>query len=302
METSDTLFLIDAFFNYLKVERGLSENTITSYARDIHKFFDFLKTCRLKSVNSVKSSTIISFMRSLRTSGLSVRSSSRNLSALKTFFKFLSAEKFIDADPTTDIDTPKMYQKLPTYLTESDVENLLNAPDVRTDACLRDKAMLEVMYATGLRVSELTGLKLENIDYNMGFISVVGKGSKERIVTLGDCAIRWVTEYTKNARGSLLKNKLADEGYIFISARSIRLSRVTVWKIIKKYALLAGIDKNVTPHTIRHSFATHLLENNADLRSVQLMLGHSDISTTQIYTHITSERMKKVYVKFHPRA
>jgi integrase/recombinase XerD len=302
MGDHDISFLADAFFDYLKVERGRSENTISAYSRDINKFLNFIESGKKRSLNAVKSSLIIDYLSFLRKSGMTARSSSRNLSALKTFFKFLCREKFIDSAPTTNIDTPKIYQKLPSYLTEGEVEGLLNAPDTKTSFGLRDKSIIELFYATGIRVSELVSLKIRNVNYNMGFVNVTGKGSKERVVPLTKSCIHWLREYISNARNDLVKGNLNDQGFIFVNNRGGGLSRVGVWKIIKKYALIAGIFKNISPHVIRHSFATHLLENNADLRSVQLMLGHSDISTTQIYTHITNERMKKVYEKYHPRA
>jgi integrase/recombinase XerD len=299
----NTSFLVDTFFNYLNVERNLSENTITSYSRDINRFIDFIEKEKNKELNKVKSSFILDYLSFLRKNSISARSSSRNLSALKTFFKFLTREKLIDSDPTINIDTPKIYKKLPSYLTKAEIEALLNAPKTNTKTGLRDKAILELFYATGIRVSELVSLKIERVNFNVGFINVMGKGSKERLVPLGDSCIHWIKEYLDGARDGLIKDKLSDKGYVFVNSRgSSTLSRVGVWKIIKKYALLSDVHKNITPHTIRHSFATHLLENDADLRSVQMMLGHSDISTTQIYTHITNERMKKVYAKYHPRA
>ncbi len=296
-------YLVDTFFNYLQVERGLAENTILAYSRDINRFVDFIESRSTHDLDAVTASDVLLYMSGLRESGISVRSLSRNLSALKTFFKFLSREKLIANSPTSNIDTPKIFQKLPIYLSERDVNDLLDAPDSESDIGLRDKALLELMYATGLRVSELVFLKTGNLNFTMGFINVFGKGSKERIVPIGEISSRWLQKYLDEGRGKLVKNKLADKGFLFVNARGGKsLSRVGVWKLIKKYALIARIDKNITPHTLRHSFATHLLEHNADLRSVQLMLGHSDISTTQIYTHITSERMKKVYNRYHPRA
>jgi integrase/recombinase XerD len=303
MGDNTTSFLVDTFFDYINIERNLSENTLTSYSRDINKFLDFIENKKVKSLNDVKQSLVLDYLSFLRKSSIAVRSSSRNLSALKTFFKFLTREKFIKTNPTLNIDSPKIFKKLPSYLTTSEVESLLAAPKTDTKVGLRDKAMFELLYATGIRVSELIMLKIENINYNVGFINVFGKGKKERIVPLADSAVKWIREYLETVRESLIKGESSDERYVFVSMRgSGSLSRVSVWKMIKKYALIAGIYKNISPHTIRHSFATHLLENEADLRSVQMMLGHSDISTTQIYTHITNERMKKVYMKYHPRA
>ena len=303
MSKEDTSFFVDTFFNYLNVERSLSDNTLAAYSRDINKFIDFIEKSGASALSSIKSSDILKYLTHLRKSKISVRSSTRNLSALKTFFKFLSREKFISNDPTINIDTPKIYKKLPSYLTKSEVESLLAAPDTGTKAGIRDKAIFEMFYATGIRVSELVTLKIESLNFNVGFVNVFGKGSKERIVPLSGSCISWTRQYLDEVRDGMIKNKLRDKGYLFVnSLGGGSMSRVGIWKIVKKYALISGIHKNITPHMLRHSFATHLLENDADLRSVQMMLGHSDISTTQVYTHISNERMKKVYNKFHPRA
>jgi len=297
-----TSFLVDSFFNFLSIERNLSDNTLSAYSRDINRFLDFIETKKIKA-DEVKASTILEYLGYLREKSISVRSSSRNLSALKTFYKFLARENFIENNPTLNIDTPKIFKKLPSYLTRDEVESLLAAPDTETPIGIRDKAILELFYATGVRVTEIVTLKTGSINYNAGFINVFGKGSKERIVPLNRSCLHWLEEYQKDARGSMINDNRTDAGFLFVNARgSGSLSRVGVWKMIKKYTLIAGIMKNVSPHTLRHSFATHLLENDADLRSVQIMLGHSDISTTQIYTHVSNERMKRVYRQFHPRA
>ncbi|MBD3358016.1 MAG: site-specific tyrosine recombinase XerD [Chitinivibrionales bacterium] len=292
---------IDNFINYLIVERGLSPNTIESYSRDLRKFADYLDregiTDLLAGVDSV---VVISFTMSLRKQGLSSKTTGRNLSAIRMFFRFLAREGTVSADPTVNIETPRNRAHLPTVLNLSDVDALLAQPDRTTPRGLRDKAMLEVLYATGVRVSELVALTMENLNLQVGYLVTFGKGSKERVVPLGEAAVDCVNEYITHGRPLLLKEN--NSRFVFLNGSGKGLTRQGFWKIIRRYALKAGIDKKLSPHTLRHSFATHLLENGADLRSVQMMLGHADISTTQIYTHLTQERLKNIHLQYHPRA
>ncbi|HHV72662.1 MAG TPA: site-specific tyrosine recombinase XerD [Clostridia bacterium] len=292
--------LLTDFCNYLNVERGLAENTIESYSRDLRQFSEYLQTMKIKSVHAVTKKDILSFLYYLQQNGKATATISRNLAALKAFFSFLVQENLLQDNPTANLESPKLKRKLPQVLTISEVERLLNAPDLNTPAGLRDKAMLEVLYATGVRVSELIRIKIADVNLETGFIRCFGKGSKERIVPLGKVAIDCIRNYLDNGRTKLVKKQNID--VLFVNHHGNSLTRQGFWKIIKKYANKAQIEKEITPHTLRHSFATHLLENGADLRFVQEMLGHADISTTQIYTHITKNRITEVYQKTHPRA
>jgi integrase/recombinase XerD len=243
---------------------------------------------------------IMGYLLYLQEQGRATATLSRNLASIRAFYQFLLREKFIDKDPSVNLESPKIEKKLPQVLSVVEVETLLNGPDTRLASGMRDKAMLELLYATGIRVSELVSLNLSDVNLNMGFIKCFGKGSKERIIPLGRLAIEGVSRYLE--RGRPMLKKRGQEEALFLNHHGRRLSRQGFWKIIKKYAQLANSHKEITPHTLRHSFATHLLENGADLRSVQEMLGHADISTTQIYTHVTRSRLKEVYAKAHPRA
>jgi integrase/recombinase XerD len=243
---------------------------------------------------------IMSFLLDLREHGLSSRTTGRNLSALRMFFRFLKREELIKADPTVNIESPKIRPHLPSVLNVSEVDSLLCQPDTDTVRGLRDKAMLELLYATGTRVTELVKLKLTSINLEVGFLIAFGKGSKERIVPLGETAQRYLKEYITRVRPQYLKGRTSP--FLFVNASGKNLTRQGFWKIMRRYALKAGINKKLSPHTLRHSFATHLLERGADLRSVQIMLGHADITTTQIYTHITQERLKQIHKQYHPRA
>jgi len=289
--------LADQFISHLRVERGLADNTIQSYSRDLLRFFQFLEG-RKRSPLHATQDDIMDYMSTLQ-KALSIRSCARNLSALKMFFRFLVSEGKIEGSPARLLGAPKLPRKLPAVLTRDEVDMLLSQPDPSNQRGQRDKAMLELLYATGLRVSELVGLQMSNINLEVGFVRMVGKGSKERMVPMGTKALEGIKGYLSEARGKLLKNN--SSSYLFLNSRGAGLTRQGFWKIIKKYGKKAGIRKEITPHKLRHSFATHLLEGGADLRSVQVMLGHADISTTQIYTHITRERLKQIHEKYHPR-
>lgn len=285
------------FFNYLRVERGLSPNTLVAYGGDLEKLAAFARQSG-KDLVSLERDDLIRFIQHLHELGLEARSIARALVTIRSFFKFLVLDGLLKRDPSANLESPKSWQSLPKFLIAEEVERLLDAPDTATDAGLRDKAMLEVLYATGLRVSELVAMKLNDLNLDMGFLTTLGKGSKERTVPLGQSAMGWIRHYLE-VRTRWLKGKSSP--LLFLNKNGSPVSRQTFWKLIGDYGNKAKIG-HITPHLLRHSFATHLLENGADLRSVQLMLGHADISTTQIYTHITNERLKHIYKKFHPRA
>jgi len=292
--------LIERFIHYLAVERGLALNTLESYQRDLVSYVEFLKKSSITDFHLTRRANIIAFLADLQRKGRATSTISRNLASLRAFYGFLLRDGLIDGDPTANLESPKIEKRLPKVLTVKEVEALLEGPDGGTVAGVRDKAMLELLYATGIRVSELVSLNQSDVNLNMGFLKCYGKGSKERIIPLGSVALQTVSEYIMRSRSKLLRDP--SEESLFLNHHGQRLSRQGFWKIIKKYALQATIDKEITPHTLRHSFATHLLENGADLRAVQEMLGHADISTTQIYTHLTKSRLKEVYAKTHPRA
>jgi len=289
--------LTDQFINYLRLERGLADNTIQAYSRDLTKFTQFLEKSDLNPLQ-ISRDQISEYAGTLR-KGLSARSVARNISATKMFFRFLTSEGYIKENPARLLETPRLPRRLPDVLSMAEVERLLAKPDPSTPMGKRDCAMLELLYATGLRVSELVGLKVLSINLESGHVRTFGKGSKERLVPMGGKAIQAVREYVSNGRFQLLKG--ANLPYLFLNFRGRPLTRQGFWKIIKKYGKEAGIQKEITPHSLRHSFASHLLEAGADLRSVQVMLGHEDISTTQIYTHVTRKRLKELHAKCHPR-
>ncbi len=293
--------LVDAFLEHLAIERGLAANTRLAYASDLARFTAYLQYRGITQINSVQRQHITDYLMEQRKRGLSARSVARHLAALRMFCRFLYREKMLANDITQLVDTPKLWRSLPQTLNYDEVDRLLAAPAVRTKVGLRDKAMLELMYATGLRVSETARLKLSEINQEAGFLRTVGKGSKERIVPVGKQAIEWLQRYLTEARPHFGRTPPAC-GEIFLSTRGKPLSRKTIWHLIKKYARAAGIRKNITPHTLRHSFATHLLENGGDLRVIQEMLGHADISTTQIYTHVDQGRLKDTHYRYHPRS
>ncbi|MFT9847430.1 site-specific tyrosine recombinase XerD [Aneurinibacillus sp. REN35] len=292
--------LITHFIHYLTVERGLAKNTLESYQRDLNAYSTYLHNEGFADLNDTSRMQIMGYLLHLKDQGRATATLSRNLASIRAFYQFLLREKFIDKDPSVNLESPKIEKKLPQVLSISEVETLLNGPNTHLASGMRDKAMLELLYATGIRVSELVSLNLSDVNLNMGFIKCFGKGSKERIIPLGRLAIENVNRYLERGRPHLKKR--GQEEALFLNHHGRRLSRQGFWKIIKKYAQLANSNKEITPHTLRHSFATHLLENGADLRSVQEMLGHADISTTQIYTHVTRSRLKEVYAKAHPRA
>lgn len=291
--------LIEEFLGYLSVERGLSENTLASYKSDLAKFFKYLRSRHIMAIQKVSRQTITSFMLSEKDKGLSANSVSRELACLKTFFKFLIREGKIKEDVTSVIESPKLWKRLPSTLNLDEVETLLKTPNVRDLIGARDKASLELMYATGMRVSELIKLKMNDLNMDVGFVKCFGKGDKERIVPFGRKAKESIVRYLDRSRTALLKKKVSN--FLFLTRLGKPMSRQAFWKTIKKYARLTGIKKEITPHSLRHSFATHILERGADLRVVQEMLGHSDISTTQIYTHVSKDRLKSIHHKFHPR-
>lgn len=292
--------VIQAFLDHLSIERGLSANTVAAYARDLTQFTEYVRTVGASSADALTDDVLVGFLNGLRKAGMSPNSISRKLSAIRTFCKFACREGYSKRDFTANTEGIRGVKRLPGVLTVEEVSNLLSQPDTREPAGLRDRAMLETLYASGLRVSELINLKLTDISTSVGFVRCFGKGSKERIVPLGKVAIDYLNRYIMNARQKFVRS--GSEEYLFLTNRGRKMSRVGFWKLIKKYTARAGITRNITPHTLRHSFATHLLQGGADLRSIQEMLGHEDIATTQIYTHVTREKLKEVYRDSHPRA
>ncbi len=290
---------IRTYLNYLRVEKGLSQNTIRAYQRDIDKFAIFVRERKL-TVSTVSRGDVVDFLGTLYRKGLDSRSVARHLVTIRGFFRFLLMEETISKDPAGDIESPKFRQSLPDFLSLEEVDKLLRQPDVSAVVGLRDKTMIELMYSTGLRVSELCGLRLADIQIDAGCIRCIGKGNKERIVPVGRQALAGVQDYMRKSRPDLLGSHSSP--YLFLHTRGSKLSREAFWKMLSEYGRKAGLRKSLSPHMLRHSFATHLLDRGADLRSVQMMLGHSDISTTQIYTHVVEERLKQVYKAHHPRA
>ena len=291
---------LDNFIYYLTVEKGLTQNTLESYRRDTEQFLQFLSKNKVESLGLVNRSLLVKYLGHLKSKGYAGSTISRNIASLRSFFYFLSQENITPDNPALELESPRIEKKLPRVLSLREVDLLLNEPAINTANGLRDKAMLELLYASGIRVSELVSLNTTDFNYEVGFLRCRGKGLKERIVPVGNTAINCVRQYLKQSRVKMVKSN--NEKSLFLNHHGRRLTRQGLWKILKKYADHAGITGEVTPHTLRHSFATHLLENGADLRSVQEMLGHSDISTTQIYTHITRKRIREVYDKAHPRA
>ncbi len=291
--------LIDQYLNFLTVEKGLSANTIESYNRDLIRYWDFLKNNQIELISESDTVVILKYLIEIRNEGLSARSRARHIVTLRGFYRFMVQEKVLKKDPTGTIDLPKTGLRLPDFLSVQDIRRLLEMPDPGKPKGIRDAAMLELLYAAGLRVSELINLEIGMLYLEAGFVRVFGKGSKERVVPIGGYAREKLETYIKTARPVLLKN--IPSKFLFIARAGKPMTRQGFWKLIKKYAKLSGIQKKITPHALRHSFASHLLEGGADLRSVQIMLGHSDISTTQIYTHVTYEHLKNMHIKFHPR-
>ncbi|HHY16780.1 MAG TPA: site-specific tyrosine recombinase XerD [Firmicutes bacterium] len=292
--------LIQEFIDYLGHEKGLATNTLESYGRDLRQYHGFLSEDTSQTLETASQATIVAYLMFLRKQGRATATIARRLAALKAFYQFLLKENYVARDPTDDLSSPRLERKLPRVLTVEEVERLLNQPDTSSPAGKRDQAMLEVLYATGIRVSELVNLNMDDIDFREGFVRCMGKGSKERVVPMGEIAANSLRTYIETGRPKILSNPR--EQALFLNHHGRRLTRQGFWKIVKKYAVQAQIQKEITPHTLRHSFATHLLENGADIRAVQEMLGHADISTTQIYTHVTKDRLKDVYARSHPRA
>jgi len=298
MKASDSP-LIDEFCDALWLEDGLSRNTLDAYRRDLEQFVLWLRQQHDKDLPVADHGDVQGYLAHQFRKKIRASSAARLLSSLKRFFRWMQRQNRIAVDPTLNIDTPKLPRTLPKSLTEVDVERLLAAPDVETPRGVRDKAMLETLYASGLRVSELVTLKLPQVSQDMGVVRVIGKGSKERLVPLGEESLAWVKRYVAAGRPALLAGRSGDD--LFVTSRGGAMTRQSFWQIIKRYALQAGLPASISPHVLRHAFATHLLNHGADLRVVQLLLGHSDISTTQIYTHVARERLKQLHAKHHPR-
>jgi integrase/recombinase XerD len=290
---------IAAYLHYVRAEKGLSTNTILAYRRDMVKFAEFLEPRGVSLVEATRAD-VVDFLSSLYGRGLDSRSVARHLVTVRNFYRFCLGDDLISEDPAANIESPKIYRTLPHFLSVDEVEKLLAQPDVDTPIGQRDKAMIELMYSTGLRVSELCGLRVSDIQANAGALRCIGKGNKERVVPVGRRALEAIGVYLREARPKLLRDKLSP--YLFIGKLGGKIDRIQFWMLLKKYGTQAGLRESLNPHMLRHSFATHLLDRGADLRSVQLMLGHADISTTQIYTHVVEERLKQVYKAHHPRA
>jgi integrase/recombinase XerD len=288
-----------AYLAYLRAERGLSPNTVEAYGADIEAFLSFLRKGEV-SLESVGSGDLSRYLQFLY-SALSPRSVMRKTVSLRSFFRFLLLDGYLQADPTENLESPRAWRNLPSFLTKDEVENLLAQPDGSTIQGQRDRAMLEVLYSTGLRVSELIKIRITDLNFELGFVRTAGKGGKERIVPLGDTASDQVRSYMADTRQGFLKRRTGSP-FLFLTQQGKPMTRQYFWQTIGRYGRQSGLKKRLSPHVLRHSFATHLLENGADLRAVQMMLGHADISTTQIYTHITRERLRKIYDRFHPRA
>jgi integrase/recombinase XerD len=290
---------IRSFLNYLRVEKGLSDNTMYAYQRDMMKFAEFAAKQKV-ALPQVERAHVVDFLRSLYLKKLDSRSVARHLVTIRHFFRFCFAEGLIQEDPAANVQSPKFRQSLPEFLSLAEVDRLLAQPDANSTIGLRDKAMIELLYSTGLRVSELCGLKTQDIQMDLGCLRCIGKGNKERLVPVGKRALQGVQEYVTKSRPQILGKQTSS--FLFPSRTGRAINRIVFWKILGTYGRKAGLRKALTPHMLRHSFATHLLDRGADLRSVQMMLGHADIATTQIYTHVVEERLKQVYKAHHPRA
>ena len=293
--------LLTKYFNYLLIERGIAQNTLESYSRDLRRFVLFVhEEKRLANLNEVTTEVITEYLVRIRDEGLAAYSMNRSLAALRGFYKYLLREKIIKKNPLANIELAKVWMKLPDTVSKEEMTAILAQPGTQSTPAIRNTAMLELLYATGIRVSELINLTMNSVNWQVGFLIVMGKGSKERIVPVGKVAYDCVRRYVDEVRPKLMEKKSTD--VLFLNRFGRKFSRQGFWKIVVGYAKQAGLQKKVYPHTFRHSFASHLLEGGADLRTVQVMLGHSDISTTQIYTHITRERLKEVHEKYHPRS
>jgi integrase/recombinase XerD len=290
---------VDTYLDYLRDVRRMSPNTLSSYARDLTALGRYAAQTS-KKIEALDRRDLEAFTRQLMTGGLAPRSVGRTIACIRGYYKFLLLEKKIAANPAEDLHAPRAWPALPKYLDLGEVDRLLAQPDPSTPRGTRDKALIEVLYATGLRVSELLSLKAGDISLDAGYLTCIGKGDKQRIVPLGQSAVDWVKRYVADARPALLKGRKSP--WLFVNARAGgRLSRVGFWKVLKEYGIKAGVSRDLSPHVLRHSFATHLLDRGADLRAIQMMLGHADLSTTQIYTHVLEARLRAVYDKFHPR-
>jgi len=295
----DSFGLIDSYLNYLIIEKGLAENTITAYSSDLSFFIEFIEGSGVINIKKIEQADILKYLIFMRDQGLDAKSRARKLIAVRGLFKFLCREQIIDKDPSKAIDLPRSSLKLPDVISVPQIKKLLDAPDESTPVGIRDGAMLELLYASGLRVSELISVKSMDVNLEAGFARVFGKGSRERVIPLGSYAINRIEKYKTEVRCFFLKDERSD--FLFLTKRGKPMTRQGFWKILKGYCLKTGLVSSISPHTFRHSFATHLLEGGADLRAVQIMLGHSDISTTQIYTHISREHLRNVHTKYHPR-
>lgn len=293
---------IQDYLHFLRVEKQLAQNTLVSYEKDLKSYIqDLSESQQIKSLQDVERIHILAHLQNLKSSGHSARTLARHISSIRSFHQFLLREKVSTGDPTVHLEMPQQDRTLPKILSIEEIEELLEAPNRSKPQGLRDRAMLELLYASGMRISECISLSIEDVHLTMGFVRCYGKGGKERIIPLGRTALGAVEEYLREGRPKLAKKEIRTDA-LFINQRGIGLTRQGFWKLLKEHALKAGIKNEITPHTLRHSFATHLIENGADLRAVQEMLGHADISTTQIYTHVSKTRLKEVYKQFHPRA
>lgn len=290
---------IDEYLNFLTVEKGVSRLTVEAYSHDLNRFVNIVQGRGIEAMADITPDEIISYLEQVKKDGLNARSVNRGLAAVRGFFKFLLREKKIDANPVMTIGLAKVWARLPDTLSKEEMNLLLAQPGTKNPAAMRDTAMMELMYATGIRVSEIITLTMNSINWQVGYLVVMGKGGKERIVPIGRSAYNCLSEYVNQGRPKLMKGQSTNT--LFLNRSGDGLTRQGFWKIVRMYVLRAGLNKKVHPHTFRHSFASHLLEGGADLRSVQIMLGHADIATTQIYTHITRERLKSIHKRYHPR-
>ena len=291
---------VDIFIEYMRVERGASPNTIAAYANDLRSYVEFLARAEITSADAVSQLDVSLFMEELAKAGMKHTTRARRLSAVRRLHKYLLADGLCGQDPTRFAESPRGWKNLPVYLTVEEVDRLFAAPDLNTAEGLRDRTMLETLYATGVRVSELVGLNVSSIEFGLGYIRVVGKGNKERVVPVGASALGWIDRYVKEARTDLLSDPRVTEA-LFVSRRNKRLTRQAIWERIKHYTRSSGIDKALSPHKLRHSFATHMLSGGADLRTVQILLGHEDITTTEIYTHVDRGHLQNAISRYHPR-
>jgi integrase/recombinase XerD len=289
---------IDAYLDHLRVERRLAALTVESYSRDLVALARFAEVCD-RAPEALTREDLEAFVRSLASSGLSPRSTARAVACVRGFYRFLVLDRRLEASPADDLHAPRAWPALPRFLSIEEVDRLLAAPDVSTPRGTRDRTLIELLYATGLRVSELVGLRQTDINLDAGYLTCSGKGGKERLVPVGDQAVAWIRRYLRDARPQLAKGKATAR--LFVNVRGGGLSRVGFWKALKAYGVQAGLPRGLSPHVLRHSFATHLLDRGADLRAIQTMLGHADLSTTQVYTHVLDARMRAVYERFHPR-